>query len=246
MERLKNKIVLVTGGSRGIGAAIVEKLATEGAHVSFTYAKSPEKAEQLRDRLQKAGKQVNAIQADSADPQAIQSAIQQVVSAFGPIDILVNNAGIYIGRPFEEHTLEDYEQIMNINVRALFIAALETVKSMPNGGRIINIGSNMAENALSAQTTLYTMSKSALTGFTRGLARDLGPKNITVNVVQPGPIDTDMNPANTELADFLRSRMALSDYGTGSDIANLVAFLASEESKYITGTSLNIDGGLNA
>ncbi|MEH6306943.1 3-oxoacyl-ACP reductase family protein [Olivibacter sp. CPCC 100613] len=246
MEKLKNKIALVTGGSRGIGAAIVKKLASEGAHVSFTYAKSPEKAALLSDTLQEAGKQVNAIHADSADPQAVTKAVQQVISSFGRIDILVNNAGIYIGRPFEEHTLEDYEQIMNVNVRALYVASLEVVKNMPNGGRIINIGSNMAENALSAQTTLYTMSKSALTGFTRGLARDLGQRKITVNVVQPGPIDTDMNPANTELADFLRSRMALSDYGTGDDIAGLVAFLASDEGKYITGTSLTIDGGLNA
>lgn len=246
MEKLKDKIALVIGGSRGIGAAIVKKLAADGAFVSFTYAKSPEKAELLSDELKKAGKQVQAIHADSADPEAISAAVQGVISKFSRIDILVNNAGIYIGRSFEEHTLEDYEQIMNINVRAFYLASLEAVKNMPNGGRIINIGSNMAENSLSAQTTLYTMSKSALTGFTRGLARDLGPKGITVNVVQPGPIDTDMNPATGELADFLRSRMALSDYGTGEDVAGLVAFLASSEGKYITGTALTIDGGLNA
>jgi len=246
MERLAKKVALVTGGSRGIGAAIVKRLAADGANVAFTYTKSSEKAQALVNQFHQYGKNILAIQADSSNPQAIFNAIETVVNKFGQLDILVNNAGIYIGRPFEEHTLEDFEQIMAVNVRALYAAALKAVKHLPEGGRIINIGSNMADNAVSAQTTLYTMSKSALTGFTRGLARDLGPKGITVNVVQPGPIDTDMNPATTELADFLRSRMALQNYGTGDDIAGLVAFLASNEGKYITGTAITIDGGLNA
>jgi len=246
MERSEKKVALVTGGSRGIGAAIVRKLAAKGILVAFTYAKSQKESDTLVNEIGKDGQDVLAIQADSANATAIVQAIQQVISTFGRIDILVNNAGIYIGKAFEEHTWEDYEQIMAVNVRAQYVAALEAVKYLPNGGRIINIGSNMAENALSPQTTLYTMSKSALTGFTRGLARDLGTKGITVNVVQPGPIDTDMNPADTELADLLRSRMALPDYGTGADIAGLVYFLASDDGKYITGTALTIDGGLNA
>lgn len=243
MKRLANKVALVTGGSRGIGAAIVRKIASEGAQVAFTYSSSPEKAQTIIEEI---GDQVIAIKADSAKPQEIIEAVEKTIATFGRLDILINNAGIYIGKAFHEHTLEDYEQIMAINVRALYVAALEAVKYLPMGGRIINIGSNMADNAMGPQTTLYTMSKSALSGFTRGLARDLGAKGITVNVVQPGPIDTDMNPANTELADFLRSRMALTDYGSGEDIAGLVAFLASDEGKYITGTAITIDGGLNA
>lgn len=243
MKRLANKVALVTGGSRGIGAAIVKKIASEGAQVAFTYSSSPEKAQTVIEEI---GDQAFAIKADSSRPQEIIAAIEKTIATFGRLDILINNAGIYIGKAFHEHTLDDYEQIMAINVRALYVAALEAVKYLPMGGRIINIGSNMADNAMGPQTTLYTMSKSALSGFTRGLARDLGAKGITVNVVQPGPIDTDMNPANTELADFLRSRMALTDYGSGDDIAGLVAFLASDEGKYITGTAITIDGGLNA
>ncbi|MFC6102888.1 SDR family NAD(P)-dependent oxidoreductase [Olivibacter domesticus] len=243
MKRLANKVALITGGSRGIGAAIVKKIASEGAQVAFTYSSSPEKAQTVKEEI---GDQALAIKADSSRPQEIIEAIEKTIATFGRLDILINNAGIYIGKAFHEHTLDDYEQIMAINVRALYVAALEAVKYLPMGGRIINIGSNMADNAMGPQTTLYTMSKSALSGFTRGLARDLGAKGITVNVVQPGPIDTDMNPANTELADFLRSRMALTDYGSGDDIAGLVAFLASDEGKYITGTAITIDGGLNA
>lgn len=246
MKRLINKVVLITGGSRGIGAAIVKKITSEGAQVAFTYSNAQEKAVALAEEINNNGNQAIAIKADSSNPQDIISAIEKTVATFGHLDILINNAGIYIGKAFHEHTLEDYERIMAINVRALFVAALEAVKHLPAGGSIINIGSNMADNAMGPQTTLYTMSKSALTGFTRGLARDLGAKGITVNLVQPGPIDTDMNPANTELADFLRSRMALTEYGSGEDIAGLVAFLVSSEGKYITGTAITIDGGLNA
>jgi 3-oxoacyl-[acyl-carrier protein] reductase len=159
---------------------------------------------------------------------------------------LISNAGIYIGKDFSDHTPEDYEQIMAVNVRAVYIAALAAVNHMPTGGRIITIGSNMADQAGGPKTTLYTMSKSALQGFTRGLARDLGAKKITVNLIQPGPIDTDMNPANSEFGEIMRSRIALGQYGTGDDIAALTAFLASDESKYITGSFITIDGGFNA
>lgn len=246
MNRLKNKVAFVTGGGRGMGAAISKRLADEGASVVLTYSKSREKAEIVAAEINANGGYAQAMEANSIDPKALTEAIQKTIATFGPIDILVNNAGIYIGKEFESHTLEDYEEIMGINVRAVFVAALAAAPQMPNNGRIITIGSNMAENAFGPQTTLYTMSKAALTGFTRGLARDLGAKGITVNLIQPGPINTDMNPSDTELADFLRSRMALSEYGTGEDIAGLVAYLASEEGKYITGTSITIDGGLNA
>jgi len=246
MNRLENKIAFITGGSRGMGAAISKRLAEEGAKVVLTYSKSKEKAEAVAAEINAKGGHAQAVEADSIDPKALTNAIQKTITELGPIDILINNAGIYVGKEFESHTLEDYEEIMAINVRAVYVAALAVAPKMPRNGRIITIGSNMAENALGPQTTLYTMSKAALAGFTRGLARDLGAKGITVNLVQPGPINTDMNPSDTELADFLRSRMALSEYGTGEDIAGLVAYLASEEGKYITGTAITIDGGLNA
>jgi len=246
MKKLVDKRALVTGGSRGIGAAITRRLAAEGASVAFTYFRSPEKARALAEEINTSGGQAIAIAADSADPQQVTDAVNRTVATFGGIDILVNNAGIYIGKPFEEHSLEDYEQIMAVNVRAVYVAAQAVVRHISTGGRIITIGSSMADNALGPQTTLYTMSKSALQGFTRGLARDLGSKKITVNVIQPGPIDTDMNPANSTLADFIRTRLPLSDYGTGEDIGGLVAFLAGDEGKYITGTALTIDGGFNA
>jgi 3-oxoacyl-[acyl-carrier protein] reductase len=246
MKRLENKVAVITGGGRGMGAAITKRLAAEGATVVLTYSKSREQAAAVAADINASGGRALAVEADSADPQAVSNAVARTVADFGKVDILVNNAGIYIGKAFEEHTLDDYEQIMSVNVRAVYVASLAAVKHIPAGGRIITIGSNMAENALSAQTTLYTMSKAALTGFTRGLARDLGEKGITVNLVQPGPINTDMNPSDTDLADFLRARMALSEYGTGDDIAGLVAFLASEEGKFITGTAITIDGGLNA
>jgi 3-oxoacyl-[acyl-carrier protein] reductase len=246
MNRLENKIAFITGGGRGMGAAISKRLAEEGAKVVLTYSKSKEKAEAVAAEINAKGGHAQAVEADSIDPKALTNAIQKTITELGPIDILINNAGIYVGKEFESHTLEDYEEIMAINVRAVYVAALAVAPKMPRNGRIITIGSNMAENALGPQTTLYTMSKAALAGFTRGLARDLGTKGITVNLVQPGPINTDMNPSDTELADFLRSRMALSEYGTGEDIAGLVAYLASEEGKYITGTAITIDGGLNA
>lgn len=246
MKKLENKVALVTGGSRGIGAAIVRKLVADGASVAFTYTRSAEKAEAIVQEITAGGGKALAIQADSAQPQDVIDAVNKTVAEFGGLDILVSNAGIYIGKDFTEHTIEEYDQIMAVNVKAVYVAALEAVKHLKSGGRIITIGSNMGDNAIMPQTTLYTMSKSALQGFTRGLARDLGRKGITVTLVQPGPIDTDMNPANTEFADVLRSKMALTDYGTGEDIAGLVSFLASEEGKYITGSWITIDGGLNA
>ncbi len=246
MKKLANKVALVTGGSRGIGAAIVRKLAADGASVAFTYTRSAEKAEALAAEIQAAGGKALAIQADSAQAKAVIDAVKTTVASFNGLDILVNNAGIYVGKDFAEHTIEDYDEIMAVNVKAVYVAALEAVKHLKSGGRIITIGSNMGDNAIGPQTTLYTMSKSALHGLTRGLARDLGPKGINVTLVQPGPIDTDMNPANTEFADFLRSKTALGRYGTGEDIAGLVSFLASEESKYITGSWVTIDGGFNA
>lgn len=246
MKKLANKVALVTGGSRGIGAATVRRLASDGASVAFTYTRSADKAELLVQEINASGGRALAIQADSALSTDIINAVNKTVNQFGGLDILVNNAGIYIGKDFEEHTINEYDQIMNVNVKAVYVAALEAVKHLKTGGRIITIGSNMGDNAIRSQTTLYTMSKSALQGFTRGLARDLGPKGITVTLVQPGPTDTDMNPADSQHADQQRSRMALSNYGSVDDVAGLVAFLASEEGKHITGSWVTIDGGFNA
>lgn len=246
MKKLENKIALVTGGSRGIGAATVRRLAADGAQVAFTYARSAEKAQALAAEIGAAGGRALAIAADNNKPEEVINAVNKTVENFGSLDILVSNAGVYIGKEFGEHTIDDYDKVMDVNVKAVYVAALEAVKHLKAGGRIITIGSNMADNALSAQNTLYAMSKSTLQGFTRGLARDLGPKGITVTLVQPGPVDTDMNPADSELADFVRSKMAIPAYGTGEDIAGLISFLASEEGKYITGSWVTIDGGLNA
>ena len=246
MKNLSNKIAVVTGGSRGIGAAITRKLAEEGANVVFTYQHSAEKAEALAAEIKNNGGTAVPMAADSSNPADLKKVIENTVKEFGKVDILVNNAGIYIGKAFEDYTSEDYQSTMDVNVRAVFLASQEAVKHMPEGGRIISIGSNMAENAIGPQTTLYTMSKSALQGFTRGLARDLGSKKITVNLVQPGPVNTDMNPDNSELADFLRTRLATGEYGKGEDIANAVAFLAGENSSFITGSFITVDGGFNA
>jgi len=246
MKKLTDKVALVTGGSRGIGAAIVKRLAAEGAKAVFTYASSPEKALAIVAEIEAAGGVAVALRASSAVPAEVTAAVAKTINDFGHIDILINNAGIYVGKAFTEHTLEDYNEIMAVNVQAVFVAALAAVKGMPEGGRIITIGSNMGDNAIGPETTLYTMSKSALQGFTRGLARDLGARKITVNLIQPGPIDTDMNPANAPLADFLRTRLALPEYGAVEDIAAFVNFIASDEAKYITGSFLTIDGGLNA
>ncbi|WP_114941422.1 SDR family NAD(P)-dependent oxidoreductase [Mucilaginibacter endophyticus] len=246
MKKLANKIAIVTGGTRGIGAAITRKLAAEGATVVFTYHNSVAKAQELAAEIKNKGGLAIPLVADSANKADLQKVIAYAAQEYGRVDILVNNAGIYIGKPFEDYTLQDYESTMDIHVRAVFMGSQEAVKYMPQGGRIISIGSNMAENAIGPQTTLYTMSKSALQGFTRGLARDLGPRKITVNLVQPGPTNTDMNPDGTERAELRKARIAIGEYGSPEDIANTVAFLAGEESRFITGSFITVDGGLNA
>jgi 3-oxoacyl-[acyl-carrier protein] reductase len=248
MKKLANKIALVTGGSRGIGAAIVNRLAADGASVAFTYTSdsSAEKAGSLVSIIQDAGGRALAIKANSRNPDEVINAVNSTVSEFGGLDILVNNAGILTIKDISELTIADYDELMDVNVKAVFVAASEAVKHLKSGGRIISIGSNMGDNAIMPKTTLYTMSKSALQGFTRALSRDLGPKGITVTLVQPGPTNTDMNPEDTELAEYFRTRMALGKYGSPEDVAALVAFLASDESKNITGTFLTTDSGFNA
>ncbi|BBP75704.1 3-oxoacyl-ACP reductase FabG [Pseudomonas gingeri NCPPB 3146 = LMG 5327] len=245
-SNLNGKVALIQGGSRGIGAAIVKRLAAQGAAVAFTYVSSAAKAEELQDSIIADGGKALAIKADSADAVAIRNAVNATVEAFGRVDILVNNAGVLAMGPLEDFSLEDFDRTLAINVRSVFVATQEAARHMGDGGRIINIGSTNAERMPFAGGATYAMSKSALVGLTKGLARDLGPRGITVNNVQPGPVDTDMNPADSEFADSLISLMAGGRYGRVEEIASFVAYLAGPEAGYITGASLTIDGGFSA
>ncbi len=243
---LQSKRALVTGGSRGIGAAIVKRLAREGAHVVLTYASRPEQANETAKAAQAFGVRALAIQADSADPEAVVAAVERTVVEFGGIDILVNSAGVLAIAPIDDFSLEDLDRTLAVNVRAVFVATQAAVKHMKEGGRIINIGSCNAERMPFAGGAVYAMSKSALVGLVKGLARDLGPRGITINNVQPGPIDTEMNPANSDFAETLKKLMALPRYGAADEIAAMVAYLAGPEAAFVTGASLTIDGGFNA
>ena len=245
MTSLRNKVALVTGGSRGIGAAIVKRLVADGAAVAFTYVSSAPKAEALAAELAQQGARVLAIQADSAEAAALTAAVKQAATAFGQIDILVNSAGIANNKSLEDHTLAEFRHMMAVHVEAPFVAAQAVLPYMAEGGRIITIGSNLAERVPGANTTLYATSKAALLGLTKGLARDLGPRRITVNLIQPGPTDTDMNPADGPYADWMRSQMAIPEFGRGADVAAFVAWVASEESRFVTGAALTIDGGMS-
>jgi cyclic-di-GMP-binding biofilm dispersal mediator protein len=237
MSSLKGKKALVLGGSRGIGAAIVERLAAEGAETVFTYAGSKDAAVALAARSG-----TTALQADSADREAVT----KVIAAQGPLDILVVNAGIaFIGDPLELDPT-DVDRLIDVNVRGPYHAAVEAARKMPEGGRIIVIGSVNGDRVPFAGMTAYSLSKSAIQGLVRGLARDLGPRGITVNNVQPGPVDTDMNPADGPMKDGMHSVMAIKRHGRPEEIAGLVAYLAGPEAGYITGAQHTIDGGFGA
>jgi 3-oxoacyl-[acyl-carrier protein] reductase len=244
--KLTGKVALVTGGSRGIGAAIAERLALEGADVAFTYHASPDRARVVEDKIRETGRRALAIQADSGDPAAITGSIARVVKELGRLDILVNSAGIANLTPFAEVPVAEYDRLMDVNVRAVFLAAQAASRVMPEGGRIITIGSNLADRIPFAGLTLYTMSKTALIGLNKGLARELGGRGITVNLVQPGSTDTDMNPADGPMAAGQLATMAIQRFATPAEIAGGVAYLASPEARGITGTALTIDGGFNA
>ncbi len=245
-KNLKNKRALVTGGSRGIGAGIVHRLALEGADVALTYVSKPDHAVEVAKAAREQGVRAIIIQADSATPGAVVAAVEQTVAELGGIDILVNNAGIAVIAPVEEFRLEDFDRTVAVNIRGVFVAIQAAVKHMKAGGRIITIGSCNAERMPFEGGAVYAMSKAALVGLVKGLARDLGPRGITVNNIQPGPIATDMNPADTEFAEKLRGFMALPRYGSPKEIAAMVAYLASSEASYVTGASLTIDGGFTA
>lgn len=243
---LKNKRALVTGGSRGIGAAIVKRLAREGADVALTYVSRPADAEYVAAAAKKLGVRALAIQADSANAEAVTRAVERAAAEFGGLDILINNAGIATIAPVESLELKDFDRTFAINVRAVFVAIQAAIKHMPSGGRIINISSCNAERMPFVGGAAYAMSKSALTGLVQGLARDLGPRGITINNVQPGPVDTDLNPATGEFAEMLKKLMALPRYAHADEIAAMVAYLAGPEAGFVTGASLTIDGGFTA
>jgi len=243
---LSKKRALVTGGSRGIGAAIVQRLAQDGADVALTYSSSPDKANEVAKAAQASGVRAIAIQADSANADAVVGAVERTVADLGGIDILVNNAGIGVFAPVTEIKLADFDRVFAINVRAVFATTQAAAKHMKQGGRIINIGSCNAERMPFQGGAAYAMSKAALVGLVKGLARDLGPRGITINNVQPGPIDTDLNPANSDFAKTLIGLMALPHYGTVEDVAAMVSYLAGPESGFVTGASLTVDGGFSA
>lgn len=246
MPELAGKAALVTGGSRGIGAAIAQRLARDGADVALTYRNAADRAQNVVEQIEATGRRGLAIAADSADPDAVVAAVDRTAAEFGRLDILVNSAGIFPFGPIEEVSLQDYEHTMAVHVRAAFVAAQAASPHLRTGGRIISIGSNLAERVPFPGTTLYSLSKSALNGLTKGLARELGPRGITANVVHPGSTDTDMNPADGAAADQQRQLIALGHYGTADDIAATVAHLAGPGGRHISGQAITVDGGGNA
>lgn len=245
-NQFEGKVALVTGGSRSIGAAIAKRLAKEGAAVALTYVKGKEGADAVVAEIQAAGGKALAIQADSADAHAVAEAVESTVRSLGGLDILVNNAGILAFGPVDELTIEDFDRTIDVNVKAVFVAVKAAVPHLKRGGRIITIGSTNAERMPFVGGSVYAMSKAAVAGLTRGLARDLGPRGITVNTIQPGPVDTDMNPADGPFSDMMKGLMALDRYARSEEIAGMVAYLASEESGFVTGASLMIDGGFSS
>ena len=246
MSKLKNKVALVTGGSRGIGAAIARRLAAEGADVAITYAKDAKAAEAVVMAIERAGRRALAIQADAVDAAAVGAAVEKAAETFGRIDVLVNNAGTAIPKPFAETTLEEMNRVIDINVRAVLVATQAALKHMPDGARVISIGSSVGERSMVPGLTAYSATKGAVKMFTQGLAREVGSRGITVNNVQPGPIDTELNPASGDWAVPQLANTALDRYGNVDEVAALVAFVASPEAAYITGANLTVDGGTNA
>jgi len=240
---LAGRRALVTGGSRGIGAGIVRRLAADGAAVAFTYREAKGPATDLEREIIGSGGMAWAIQADSAVPEALRAAISETVEGFGGLEVLVNNAGTSHIAPIEEFPLAEYDRILAVNVRAIFVAIQAALPHLGPGGRIISIGSVMADRVPVSGLSVYSLSKAAVAGLTRGLARELGPRGITVNTVQPGPVETDANPDAGEFADAMRSLTAVGHYGQPHDIADAVAFLARAEARFVTGTAWNVDGG---
>ena len=246
MSKLDTKVALVTGGSRGIGAGIAKRLARDGANVAITYTKGADGAAAVVKEIELAGGKAIAIQADAADPDAVAAAVEKAVATFGRLDILVNNAGTAIPKTFVDTTLEEMDRVIDINVRGVFVATKVALKHMNDGGRIISIGSCVGERMMTPGLVTYSATKGAVKMFTQGLSRELGSRGITVNNIQPGPIDTDLNPAAGDWAEPQLALTALKRYGHVDEVAALVSFVAGPEAAYITGANLTVDGGTNA
>src|ERR1700741_3541804 len=245
-KKLEGKIALVTGGSRGIGAAIAKRLAADGAKVAITYTKGTDAAGAVVKEIERAGGKAIAIQADAADAAAVKAAVEKTFTTFGRLDVLVNNAGTAIPKPFEEATLEEMDRVLDINVRGVYVATQAALKHMKSGGRVIMIGSAVGERVAAPGLVPYAGTKGAVKMFTQALAREIGSRGITVNNVQPGPIDTELNPASGDWAVPQKAATALDRYGRVEEIAAMVAFVAGPESSYITGANFTVDGGINA
>jgi 3-oxoacyl-[acyl-carrier protein] reductase len=245
-RKLEGKIALVTGGSRGIGAAIAKRLAADGANVAITYAKGADAAASVIKEIVQGGRKAIAIQADATDAAAVKAAVEKTVATFGRLDVLVNNAGTAIPKPFEETTLEEMDRVIAINVRGVFVATQAALKHMKSGGRVIMIGSAVGERVAAPGLVPYAGTKGAVKMFTQALAREIGSRGITVNNVQPGPIDTELNPAAGDWAVPQKAATSLDRYGHVDEVAAVVAFVAGPESSYITGANLTVDGGMNA
>jgi len=246
MNKLEGKIPFITGGSRGIGAAIAKRLAADGANVAITYTKGADAAASVVKEIERVGRKAIAIQADAADAEAVKAAVEKTVATLSGLDVLVNNAGTAIPKKFEETTLEEMDRMIDINIRGAFVATQAALKHMKNGGRIIMIGSCVGERMMTPGLVPYSATKGAVKMFTQGLSREVGNRGITVNNIQPGPIDTELNPAAGEWAAPQKANTALNRYGSVDDVAALVAFVAGPEASYITGANLTVDGGTNA
>ncbi len=243
---LEGKIALITGGSRGIGAAIAKRLAADGANVAITYTKGADAAASVVKEIERGGRKAIAIQADATDADAVEAAVVRSVATFGRLDVLVNNAGTAIPKTFEETTLEELDRLIDINVRGTFVATQAALKHMKSGGRIIMIGSSVGERVMVPGLVPYSATKGAVKMFSQGLSREVGSRGITVNNIQPGPIDTELNPAAGEWAVPQKAITALDRYGHVEEVAALVAFVAGPEASYMTGANLTVDGGTNA
>src|ERR1700678_976685 len=245
-QKLAGKVAVVTGGSRGIGAAITKRLAADGAKVAFTYAKGADAATSVVKEIERSGGNAIAIQADATDAAAVKTAVEKTVATYGRLDVLVNNAGTAIPKPFEEATLEELDRVIDLNLRGVFVATQAALKHLGDGGRIIMIGSCVGERNMTPGLAAYAATKGAVKMFAQSLSREVGSRGITVNNIQPGPIDTDLNPASGDWAAPQKANTALGRYGSVDEVAALVAFVAIPEAAYITGANLTVRGWTNA